>query len=86
MKSICMAAMTGLILALSAPMSHAQQQPPPMGFFVTSVGIGNGGNLGGLEGADAHCQALAEAAGAGNREWRAYLSTEEPDKCTAQGF
>ncbi|MEE9359506.1 MAG: lectin [Hyphomicrobium sp.] len=80
MKSICMAAMTGLILALSAPMSHAQQQPPTMGFFVTSVGIGNGGNLGGLEGADAHCQALAEAAGAGNREWRAYLSTEEPDK------
>ena len=80
MKSICMAAMTGLILALNAPMSHAQQQPPPMGFFVTSVGIGNGGNLGGLEGADAHCQALAEAAGAGNREWRAYLSTEEPDK------
>ena len=80
MKSICMAAMTGLILALNAPMSHAQQQPPPMGFFVTSVGIGNGGNLGGLEGADAHCQALAEAAGGGNREWRAYLSTEEPDK------
>lgn len=80
MKSICMAAMTGLILAINAPMSHAQQQPPPMGFFVTSVGIGNGGNLGGLDGADAHCQALAEAAGAGNREWRAYLSTEEPDK------
>ena len=80
MKSICMAAMTGLILALNAPMSHAQQQPPPMGFFVTSVGIGNGGNLGGLEGADAHCQALAEAAGTGNRVWRAYLSTEEPDK------
>jgi hypothetical protein len=80
MKSICMAAMTGLILALNAPMSHAQQQPPPMGFFVTSVGIGNGGNLGGLEGADTHCQALAEAGGAGDREWRAYLSTEEPDK------
>jgi hypothetical protein len=79
MKSICMAAMTGLILALSAPTTHAQQQQP-MGFFVTSVGIGNGGNLGGLEGADAHCQALAEAVGAGNREWRAYLSTEEPDK------
>ncbi len=80
MKSICMAAMTGLILALNAPMSHAQQQPPPMGFFVTSVGIGNGGNLGGLEGADTQCQALAEAGGAGDREWRAYLSTEEPDK------
>ena len=52
----------------------------PMGFFVTSVGSGNGGDLGGLEGADAHCQKLATAAGAGNREWRAYLSTEAPDK------
>jgi hypothetical protein len=50
-----------------------------MSFFVTSVGVGNGGDLGGLEGADAHCQALAEAAGAGNRTWRAYLSTEAPN-------
>jgi hypothetical protein len=48
-----------------------------MGFFITSVGSGDGANLGGLEGADAHCQALAEAVGAGDREWRAYLSTEE---------
>lgn len=79
MKSISLAAMTGLILALGAPTAHAQQQHP-MGFFVTSVGIGNGGDLGGLDGADAHCQALAETAGAGDREWRAYLSTEEPDK------
>jgi len=46
-----------------------------MGFFVTSVGLGKGANLGGLAGADAHCQALAMAAGAGNRTWRAYLST-----------
>ena len=46
-----------------------------MSFFVTSVGSGNGGDLGGIEGADAHCQRLAEAAGAGNRSWRAYLST-----------
>ena len=53
----------------------AQQQPPqPMGFFVTSVGRGDGGNLGGLAGADAHCQELARAAGAGGRTWRAYLS------------
>jgi len=49
----------------------------PMGFFITSVGVGQGGNLGGLEGADAHCQALAEAVGAGDRLWRAYLSTQE---------
>jgi hypothetical protein len=47
----------------------------PMGFFVTSVGVGNGADLGGLAGADAHCQKLASAAGAGNRTWRAYLST-----------
>jgi hypothetical protein len=54
---------------------QAQQPPMPMGFFVTSVGSGNGGNLGGLAGADKHCQQLAAAAGAGNRTWRAYLST-----------
>ena len=51
-----------------------------MGFFVTSVGSGKGGDLGGLEGADAHCQALATAVGAGKRQWRAYLSTEEDGK------
>ena len=45
-----------------------------MGFFVTSVGKGDGANLGGLAGADAHCQQLATAAGAGGRTWRAYLS------------
>ena len=47
-----------------------------MSFFVTSEPIGNGGNLGGLEGADAHCQRLATNAGAGHRTWRAYLSTQ----------
>ncbi len=45
-----------------------------MGFFVTSVGSGNGADLGGLAGADRHCQSLAAAAGAGQRSWRAYLS------------
>src|SRR5438128_11820477 len=43
---------------------------PMMNFFVTSEPIGDGGNLGGLAGADAHCQTLAAAAGAGNRTWR----------------
>lgn len=47
-------------------------------FFVTSVGSGKGGDLGGLAGADKHCEALAQAAGAGNRTWRAYLSTQSP--------
>jgi hypothetical protein len=50
--------------------------PPPMSFFVTSVGMGKGANLGGLAGADRYCQMLAGAAGAGNRTWHAYLSTQ----------
>jgi hypothetical protein len=49
-----------------------------MTFFVTSAGIGKGGDLGGLAGADKHCETLAQAAGAGNRTWRAYLSTQSP--------
>jgi len=52
--------------------------PKDMTFFVTSVGPGKGGDLGGLEGADRHCQTLAAAAGAGHRTWRAYLSTQAP--------
>jgi len=47
-----------------------------MSFFVTSANPGNGGNFGGIEGADKHCQALAAAAGAGGRTWHAYLSTQ----------
>jgi hypothetical protein len=58
--------------------ASAQQSAGPgtMTFFVTSVGPGKGADLGGLEGADRHCQSLAQAAGAGNRTWRAYLSTQ----------
>ena len=59
-------------------------QPMPMTFFVTSVGLGKGANLGGLAGADAHCQALAAAVGAGNRTWRAYLSTQGPNAISAR--
>ena len=51
-----------------------------MSFFVTSTGSGKGGDLGGLAGADAHCQTLASAVGAGKRQWRAYLSTEADGK------
>ncbi len=54
----------------------AQNANAPMTFFLTSNGPGNGANLGGLAGADRHCQMLAQAAGAGNRTWRAYLSTQ----------
>jgi hypothetical protein len=49
-----------------------------MSFFVTSVGKGNGADLGGLEGADAHCNALAKAAGSKRTNWKAYLSTTAP--------
>ena len=57
----------------------AQAQSADTSFFLTSVGIGNGGNLGGLAGADNHCQTLAQAAGAGAKTWRAYLSTQAAD-------
>ena len=57
----------------------ALAQAAGTGFFVTSVGIGNGGNLGGLAGADNYCQQLAQAAGAGAKTWRAYLSTQPAD-------
>ncbi len=53
----------------------AKPQEPGMTFFITSAGSGKGGDLGGLKGADQHCQSLAAAAGAGKRAWRAYLST-----------
>lgn len=55
--------------------TQGQAGPQGMGFFVTSANPGKGADLGGLAGADAHCQSLASAAGAGNRTWRAYLST-----------
>jgi hypothetical protein len=55
----------------------AQAQQKDMTFFITSAGPGKGADLGGLKGADAHCQSLAKSAGAGNRQWRAYLSTDK---------
>ena len=67
------AAVAALALAATAMLGIAQDQPP-MSFFVTSVGPGDGANLGGLEGADAHCQALAAEVGRGDATWRAYLS------------
>jgi hypothetical protein len=56
----------------------AQAQSHDMTFFVTSAGKGNGADLGGLEGADAHCNALAKAAGSKHSNWKAYLSTTLP--------
>jgi hypothetical protein len=68
----------GSLTLMSCATGQSQQgsSGSQMSFFVTSVGPGKGGDLGGLEGADRHCQSLAAAAGAGNRTWRAYLSTQ----------
>ncbi len=77
--------MKTLILTLAALPLLAQQPaaqkapPPPMSFFITSVGSGDGANIGGLAGADAHCQKLATAAGSTNKTWKAYLSTQAAD-------
>jgi hypothetical protein len=61
--------------AQQAPASAEKKPQPPIGFFVTSTPVGKGGDLGGLAGADRHCQALATAAGS-PRTWHAYLSTQ----------
>lgn len=74
MKIITTLAAAGLLGLMMVPLNAAGEQP--MGFFISSVGIGNGADLGGLEGADAHCTKLAEAAGSTGRTWRAYLSTQ----------
>lgn len=68
-----------LIFAMSSG-AVATAQDTSMSFFITSVGSGNGGDLGGLEGADAHCAKLAEAAGVAGKVWRAYLSTQAEGK------
>jgi hypothetical protein len=67
-----------LVVSLAAAalgVGPATAQDAEMSFFLTSKGPGDGANLGGLAGADAHCQMLAESAGAGGKTWRAYLST-----------
>ncbi len=79
MRTALLAAPAAALLGLGAGEARAQGQAgggaQGMGFFVTSANPGKGADLGGLAGADAHCQSLARAAGAGNRTWRAYLST-----------
>jgi hypothetical protein len=67
------AALATLLLAGATPVWG---QSTDMSFFITSTGPGDGANLGGLEGADRHCQALADAAGFGDLTWRAYLSAQ----------
>src|SRR5215470_11593873 len=69
-------ALMSLGLSASAQAQPAPPQSPNMTFFITSTGPGKGADLGGLEGADRQCQTLAQAAGAGGKTWRAYLSTQ----------
>jgi len=73
MKNIRIVVMAVLLVALGSSVGLAQDAG--MTFFITSAGSGNGADLGGLEGADRQCQALAAAVGAGDKTWRAYLST-----------
>ena len=69
--SVAFVALVGSAQAQQAP------QSPNMTFFISSIGSGKGADLGGLAGADAHCQQLATAAGAGSKTWHAYLSTNQ---------
>ena len=70
---ILIAVLTAAVMSTPVPVAAQQSD---MTFFVTSAGPGKGGDLGGLDGADKHCQSLAQAVGAGARSWRAYLSTQ----------
>jgi hypothetical protein len=80
MKNIILTSLAAIVALLSlAWIAGSQEQKSGMTFFITSVSSGNGADLGGLAGADKHCQALAQAVGAGNRTWRAYLSTSAAD-------
>jgi len=81
-RSVLIAAMLGVAVSSAYAQDKAKGKGPAkkadMTFFVTSVGKGNGADLGGLEGADAHCNALAKAAGSKHTNWKAYLSTTQP--------
>lgn len=75
MKRIALVSASVLLVGASVLATHAQDTT--MSFFVTSAGPGKGADLGGLEGADAHCAQLAEAAGVTGKTWAAYLSTSD---------
>jgi hypothetical protein len=78
------AAAACLVFCLGDVGGVAQAQQNNMSFFVTSVGLEKGGDLGGLEGADKQCQSLARAAGAGDKTWHAYLSTQGANAVNAK--
>ena len=76
-RSVRLPMLASMALIASCALAQAQQATPSpnMSFFVTSKGPGKGADLGGLAGADAHCQSLAQAVGAGGKTWHAYLSS-----------
>src|SRR6266513_6460961 len=86
-RTKCFAIVASVVAVTLGAATVRAQQPPPqspdMTFFVTSAGLGKGADLGGLDGADRQCQTLAQAAGAGGKTWRAYLSTQAVDGATA---
>ena len=85
MCAVVIVGASSLLLDAGLAAQGGQQAPPePMSFFVTSVGMGDGANLGSLAAADAHCQMLAEAAGRGDSTWQAYLSTQGPNAVNAR--
>ena len=73
-RHIVFVAASAVVVSSAAVLAQGQAPQPPLGFFVTSTS--HSGNLAGLAGADAECQRLGAAAGAGGRTWRAYLSTQ----------
>jgi len=77
-RLVCVCALVALSVAIGSQFSLSQAPASNMSFFITSVGSGDGANLGGLAGADAQCQKLATAAGSTGKTWRAYLSTSQP--------
>jgi hypothetical protein len=73
-KALAGGTLCASVVLAAAGYVYAQQAAPEMSFFITSAGSGKGADLGGLAGADRHCQTLAAAVGAGKKTWRAYLS------------
>ena len=83
LSTLTSAGLMSLGLSGAVQAQQAPPQSPNMTFFITSTGPGKGADLGGLEGADRQCQTLAQAAGAGGKTWRAYLSTQAADGAQA---
>ncbi len=83
-KAIILLGVALPVLMLGQDKGKQKAQPQPMSFFVTSTGMGKGGDLGGLAGADQFCQMLASSAGRGSATWHAYLSTQGPGAVNAR--